>query len=411
MGHIGDKGLHSAVDGLPLDDSTHLSCEVCARANIRRSPFPKQSLHRATRLLERVHCDICGPLPLGYGNFTYYILFIDCYSRFITLFLMKSRNEALPLFLQFQATAERFCGQQIKLLRVDNAPELVQGQMAAHCKDHGISYEKTVPDSPPQNGVAEHTNLTICSMARAMLIDADLRDFFWPFAVLAAVHIKQRIPHSSLPSGITPFHLWFHRRPNLSHLRPFGTNCTTRVITSHLSKFQPRGETGRFLGYAKDAKGYFIWVTSPNSTTGSLKVRRDVVFHDFPSSSPSPPPSPSYLPLWDDVDFPDRLSGTDDTITPLPSHPPLPGHSRPCAGDVSPPQPRLVPVPGHSPLCVDDMSPPTPGPEPVHGHSQPSTNDPQITDKPLTGTSAPTRTRRPITLPSKYADFGSRGGC
>lgn len=443
MGHIGVKGLHSAVDGLPFDDSTHLSCEVCARANIRRSPFPKQSLHRATRLLERVHCDICGPLPLGYGNFTYYILFIDCYSRFITLFLMKSRNEALPLFLQFQTTAERFCGQQIKLLRVDNAPELVQGQMAAHCKDNGISYEKTVPDSPPQNGVAERTNLTICSMARAMLIDANLRDFFWPFAVLAAVHIKQRIPHSSLPSDITPFHLWFHRKPNLSHLRPFGTNCTARVITTHLSKFQPRGESGRFLGYAKDAKGYLIWVSSPNSTTGTLKVRRDVVFHDFPLASSSPAPSPSYLPLWDDIDFPDRLSNTHDDASPLFSHPhppvpssvpsnnhvdrlPMLGHSPPCTGDVSPTTPglgslpghsrsctgdvlsstpRLVPMPGHSPRSADNTSPPSPGLEPVHGQSRHFTDDNNITSVPLPDTTAPTRPRRSITLPSRFNDF------
>jgi hypothetical protein len=155
MGHIGVKGLRTAVDGLSLDDSSHLPCEVCARANIRRSPFPNHSTNRATRLLERIHCDICGPLPACYGNFSYYILFIDCYSQFISLFLMKTRNEALSLFIQFQTAAEKFCNEKITLLRVDNAPELVQGQMQAYCRAHGIAYEKTVPDSPPQNGVAE----------------------------------------------------------------------------------------------------------------------------------------------------------------------------------------------------------------------------------------------------------------
>ena len=319
MGHTGVKGLHSAVDDLPpntVNDSTHPSCEVCARANIKRSPFPKQSSHRASRLLERIHCDICGPLPNCYGNFSYYILFIDCYSRFITLFLMKSRSEALSLFIQFQTAAERFCGEKIKTLRVDNAPELTQGQMMNHCKAHGITYEKTVPDSPPQNGVAERTNLTVCSMARAMLIDANLRDFFWPFAVLTAVHIKQRIPHSALPPNITPFQLWFGHRPSLSHLRPFGTKCTTRVISNHLTKFQPRGEIGRFLGYAKDAKGYLIWVTNSENNSGTLKVRRDVIFHDFPTPTPSPPIPQHYLPLWENVEFPDHLAISPDCASP-----------------------------------------------------------------------------------------------
>ena len=315
MGHIGVKGLHSAVDGLPLDDSTHLSCEVCARANIHRSPFPKRSLHRATRLLERIHCDICGPLPNCYGNYSYYILFVDCYSRFITLFLMKSHSEAPSLFIQFKTAAENFCGEKIKLLRVDNAPKLIHGQMDGYCKTHGIAYEKTVPDSPSQNGVAERTNLTVCSMARAMLLDANLCDFFWPFAILAAVHIKQRVPHASLPPNVTPFQLWFGHRPNLSHLRPFGSNCTTRVISNHLSKFEPRGEKGRFLGYAKDAKGYLIWVSNNNNNGGTLKVRRDVTFHD----TPTPPPSPSvphhYQPLWENIEFPDRLVPSNDKTT------------------------------------------------------------------------------------------------
>jgi hypothetical protein len=156
-----------------------------------------------------------------------------------------------------------------------------------------------------------------------MLIDANLRDFFWPFAVQAAVHIKQRLPHSSLPSNITPFELWCSHRPNLSHLRPFGINCTARIITDHpSSKFQPRGEAGRFLGYAKDAKGYLIWVPSATGSSGTVKVHRDVVFHDFPTPSPSPNVHPSYSPLWDDVPFPDRLKAvplSNDSVYPDPS--------------------------------------------------------------------------------------------
>jgi hypothetical protein len=290
MGHIGVKGLRSVVDSLNFDDSTHSSCEVCARANIRRFPFPKYSSRRATHLLERIHTDICGPLPPSYGNFSYYILFVDCFSRFITLFLMKSRDEALSLFIQFKTTAETFCGQKIKTLRLDNAPELIHGQMEIYCKAHGIAFEKTVPDSPSQNGVAERCNLTICCMSRAMLVDSNLRNWFWPFAVQTAVHIKQRVPHSSLPANTTPFQLWFSRRPNLSHLRPFGTKCTSRIIANHHpSKFEPRGEAGRFLGYAAEAKGYLIWVPNATGTGGTVKVRRDVIFHDF---LPTPPPRP-----------------------------------------------------------------------------------------------------------------------
>ena len=234
---------------------------------------------------------------------------------------MKSRNEAASLFIEFQTAAERFCNEKIAVLRVDNTPELIRGQLQNHCKSQGIAYEKTVPDSPSQNGVAERTNLTICSMARAMLIDSDLRDFFWPFAVLTAVHIKQRLPHASLPPNTTPFELWFHRRPNLSHLRPFGASCTARILANHKSKFHPRGETGRFLGYAKDAKGYLVWVPNAENNGGSLKVRRDVIFHHFPDPPLSPNNDHEYLPLWDNVGFPDRLNVQNH-------HPPLTSYVR-----------------------------------------------------------------------------------
>ena len=104
---------------------------------------------------------------------------------------MKTRDKALSLFIQFRAGVENFCRQRITLLCVNNAPELIHGKMKAYCAENSIAYEKMVPDSPSQNGIAECTNLTICNMVCVMLIDANLRDWFWPFAVLTAAHIKQ----------------------------------------------------------------------------------------------------------------------------------------------------------------------------------------------------------------------------
>ena len=43
MGHIGVKGLHSAIEGIDFDDSTHQSCIICAKANIKRTPFPSRA--------------------------------------------------------------------------------------------------------------------------------------------------------------------------------------------------------------------------------------------------------------------------------------------------------------------------------------------------------------------------------
>jgi hypothetical protein len=330
MGHIGVKGLRHAVEGVDFDDSDHASCIVCARANIKRTPFPQQAQHRATRPLERIHCDVCGPLPTCFGGFKYFILFICCYSRYISVYFLQSRDEAAQYFGDFKSLVENFCGTKIITLRVDNAPELIHGKFKHLCKAAGITYEKTVPDSPNQNGVAERCNLTLASMARALLIDADLSDWFWPFAIQTAVHIKNRVPHSSLPPYKTPFELWFGYKPNLSHLRPFGSHCTARILSNTLSKFDSRGEPGRFLGYAKDAKGYLIWVPGPSGQGGVIKTRRDVTFHDFPPQPTTTASHHDLTPLWDDVT--DRVYVDSSPL----EHPSVPSYVRARAHTMKP---------------------------------------------------------------------------
>ena len=297
MGHTGVKGLLLAVEGINFNNSNKKSCQICAKANIKRNPFPQCATHPATHLLQCIHCDICGPLPPLYSGFCYFILFICCHSCYIFISLMKSRDHAPDHFIQFKSLAETFSQQKISILRVDNVPELVRSKLEEHCKSFSISYEKTIPDTPNQNGVAKRCNLTLASRARALLLNAGLTEWYWPFAILTAIHLKNRIPHSNLPAHKTPFEYWYQYKPNLSHLCLFGTPCTARIIFNTLSKFNPHSESGRFLGYAQDAKGYLVWVPNPSGPGGTVKTRRDVVFHDFPS----PPPPNNPLPLWDEI--------------------------------------------------------------------------------------------------------------
>lgn len=130
-----------------------------------------------------------------------------------------------------------------------------------------------------------------------MLVDAGLTNWFWPLSSQAAIHIKNRVPHASLEPNTTPFQHWFKRKPDLSHLRPFGALVTSRKTNStELNKLTPRGEEGRFVGYSRDSRGYLVWL--PESR--AIRTRRDVTFHGFPEWLPSPPLSDF---LWDDLRF------------------------------------------------------------------------------------------------------------
>jgi hypothetical protein len=279
MGHMGVKRLGLSVDGIPDVQDIPFSCDICAVSNIKRSPFPTNSLRRAGRVNERVHMDICGPLETGISNSIYFLLLIDDYSRYSSVYFLSSRDQALKFFDIYRKAAEKIHGSPITFLRCDNAPEFVSGEFAEYTKQNGITLETTVPDSPPQNGVAERHNYTYCSMARAMLMDAGLSRFFWPLAIQQAVHVRNRLPHKALPQAVTPYERWFKARPNISYFRPFGAHCTARILSDHQKKLDPRGESGRFVGYSRNAKGYLFW----HSASRTVKTRRDLVFHGPPS--------------------------------------------------------------------------------------------------------------------------------
>lgn len=222
---------------------------------------------------------------------------MDDHSRYIWIFFLKSRSDSIKSFDEFRLAAERYLGYPLSILRVDNAPELVSGAFELYCKQHGISYERPAPNAHQQNGVAERTIQSIEFMMRAMLVDGNLSHWFWPLSAQAGVHIKNRIPHSALPSDKTPFEGIMKKRADLSHIRPFGSLVTSRKTNSDsLNKVTERGEEGRFVGYARDTKGYLIYF--PHSR--AIRVRRDVVFHGFPVTLPTPPPSEF---LWDDIPF------------------------------------------------------------------------------------------------------------
>lgn len=91
MGHIDVKGLKRATTGLPIDAVEVKNCRVCALTNIKRLKFPSLSHTHADcpLFLFRVHADICGPLPPGFGSFHYFIPFIDNYSHYIWIFFLK----------------------------------------------------------------------------------------------------------------------------------------------------------------------------------------------------------------------------------------------------------------------------------------------------------------------------------
>uniref|UniRef100_A0A5S6QGT0 Integrase catalytic domain-containing protein n=1 Tax=Trichuris muris TaxID=70415 RepID=A0A5S6QGT0_TRIMR len=207
------------------------------------------------------------------GRARYFITFIDDFSRKSFVYFLKSKDEALKKFKEFVAFVERKTSTKVKCLRTDNGKEYLNDSFAEFLKDNGIRHERSVPDTPQQNGIAERLNRTLVEKARTMLIDAGLSLDLWAEAVGTANYLRNRCPTKAL-RDMTPQEAWSGRKPNLAHLKIFGCLAMVHIPDRRRRKWDAKSEERIFVGYSETSKGY----RTINRITKKLTVAKDVVF-------------------------------------------------------------------------------------------------------------------------------------
>ena len=284
------KLLHDQklVNGMVLGSSDDIAgCHGCALGKSKRLPFPKKSIQKSSKPLELVHSDVCGPLHIeSVGGSRYFVSFIDDYSRYVTVYAMKTKDEALDRFVDFALAAENKFGMRMKnfqfegelglkitKFRSDCGGEYVSKRFLEFCTSRGIENQLTTPYTPQQNGVSERMNRTLMEMARSMLYHADLPQELWAEAVSTAAYLRNRCPTSTF-LGATPYERWFGSKPNVDHLRIFGCPVYVHTPDQKRRKLDPKAFKGLFVGYPAGTKGYKIF----DPDTRKMVCSRDVSF-------------------------------------------------------------------------------------------------------------------------------------
>ena len=159
----------------PLPSDGILShCVHCLNGKMHQFPFPTFDFH-ASSPLELVHSDVWSPAPVTSTNdFLYYVLFVDVYSKFTWLYLLKYKSDVLDVFKYFKATVENQLNSKIKILRTDNGGEFTFNAFKLFCSSHGITHQFSCPHTPQQNGVAERKHRHVVEYALTMLSHSKL---------------------------------------------------------------------------------------------------------------------------------------------------------------------------------------------------------------------------------------------
>jgi histone deacetylase 1/2 len=233
-----------------------------------------------TQPLELVFSDLWGPSPsvssLGYH---YYITFIDAYSRYTWIYLLKAKSDAFIIFKQFKTMAELQLGHSLKTLQTDWGGEF--RPFTSYLTDHGIIHRLICPHTHHQNGVVERKHRHVVDLGLTLLSQASFPITYWDHAFLTAVHLINRLPTASLSFKI-PYTILFNKNPDFTFFRVFGCACFPLLRPYNAHKFDFRSHECIFLGYSNTHKGYKCL-----SPTGRVYISKDVLFNEcrFPYKS------------------------------------------------------------------------------------------------------------------------------
>jgi histone deacetylase 1/2 len=245
-------------------------CDSCQLAKSHQLPYPITT-SRSTVPLEQVFSDVWGPAPLSVGKHAYYVSFIDDFSNFTWIYLLKKRSDVYQVFLNFQQYVERKFARKIVTLQTNWGGEYEK--LHAFFQKCGISHHVFCRHAHQQNGSAERKHHHIVEVGLALLANASMPLKYWDEAFLTVTFLINLLP-SKVINLESPAEQFLHVTPNYDALRTFGCACWPNLRPYNTRKLAFRSMRCVFLGYSPLHKG----VKCLDVSTGHVYISRDVVF-------------------------------------------------------------------------------------------------------------------------------------
>ncbi|CAI5972531.1 unnamed protein product [Closterium sp. NIES-64] len=260
------------VSGADLQDRGPApTCVPCIEGRQRAAPHSSE-FPPTEAPLQTLHMDVWGPACVsGKGRERYFLLLVDDYSRYTTVFPLRSKGDITEVLIDWIRAArlqlrESF-GSDFPVLRLhsDRGWEFSSARLGAFCRAQGIRQTFTLPASPQQNGIAEHRIGMVMDVAPPGLLAIDL-----------------------------PALRWTGKVGDASAFRVWGSRAFVRDLSA--DKLSPRAVPCIFLGLPPDAPGWQFY----HPTSRRVLSSQDVTFDEsvpyyclFPYRTAPLPPQPA----------------------------------------------------------------------------------------------------------------------
>ncbi|CAG4933546.1 unnamed protein product [Colias eurytheme] len=286
LGHINVKQIknmtaNSVVNGLEMIDNGQNSfvCEACAYGKQCKFPFQK-SERGELQPGDLVYSDVCGPMSTSsIQGMRYFLLFKDAATSYRHVYFMKHKSDVMEVFKRYNAMIKNKFMHNVRILHTDNGTEYVNNVFKEYLEREGIVHERSAAYTPEQNGRAERENRTIVESARSMLYARDVPLELWAEAVQCATYILNRTSSTQTPNT-TAFELWNGIKPQVGHVKVFGSTGYVHVPDQLRTKFEKKSKKMMLVGY--DNMNYRMY----DMNTNKITISRNVIFdeHYVPST-------------------------------------------------------------------------------------------------------------------------------
>ena len=217
-------------------------CESCILGKQKNVSFLKTGRTPKAEKFELIHTDLWRPSSVAFlGGSRYYITFIDDSSRKVRVYFLKNKFDIFKTFKKWNAMVEIETSLKVKYLRSDNGGEYIDGRFSEYCAAQGIRMEKTILETPQQNGVDERMNRTFNERVRSMRLHAGLSKTFWVDVISTAAYPINRGPSVPIEFKL-PEEVWSGKEVNFSHLKVFSCISYVHIDFDACSKLDAKSK-------------------------------------------------------------------------------------------------------------------------------------------------------------------------
>ena len=124
-----------------------------------------------SNLLNLIHANL-GDLKqtMTRGDKKYYVTFINDYSRYTKVYLIRNKDEAFSMFQQYKIEVENQLNRKIKRVRSNRGSKFTL--LNDFYGKEGIIHDLTLPYSPKSNEVVERKTRTLKEMMNTLLVSS-----------------------------------------------------------------------------------------------------------------------------------------------------------------------------------------------------------------------------------------------